>query len=609
MSGSDEISKLKLSDPQDGASTRHLASGAVSIEDKIAEREAVVEYTQRIKELEKTNAELLNLQEKLQQEVVKPAASKSSDGSAGHIAHAQGWKAVCTSPDFCKVGKEIVAFNSFATLDNKQTASPNVKARGTPVYRKGDVIKTVQGNAGEHIVSGTSLSRGHVKILDGHANVKVNGIPVARHDSRCLINCDASGAGGAQGKIVTEQQIAGPTATAPVTNEGARTSERLEALKQVRDQIASGLVNFDASDELIDFQQSNDFLERLICQISGRSGAAGYAAQAVRGALGFGKDLVMGIGELAYEGAKAVPKLGQLVGTKNGRLLAQVDAQILGEEIKLGNLTPATFGQRALALGNAIVKPVTDPWKRGQYVEAGTRAVAELSTLGLSGLDVAKAAKIATRPVAAIARKATSTASTTVPRGVRTVTGGVHVKALPKPEFSGDWNNYKTHGLKADPMGSPEGRRIVAEYEKAGFSRVEAIREARMLIKSGRSLPLPNPIEVGDKFYKVVTEGVDVGKNSAFWATREEINALSGLGYDEIANALGVPLASQQGRVFAVVEITAVRPGTSFTSVIAATTEIGKDGEIWKQAGGKQQTLLLNRGDFTAPRRTDIRFP
>jgi uncharacterized Zn-binding protein involved in type VI secretion len=609
MNGSDEISKLKLADLQNGTAARHLALGVVAVEDKVAERDAVAEYTQRINELEKTNAGLLHLQENLQQEEAKPPVAKSSGGPAGHIAHAQGWKAVCTSPDYCKVGKDIVAFNSFATLDNKQTASPNVKARGTSVYRKDDVIKGVQGDAGEHVVSATSLGRGYVKILDGHAHVKVNGIPVARHDSRCLINCDASGTGGAQGKIVTEQKTAGPAATAPLTNEGARTSERLEALKQVRENIASGLVNFDASDELIDFQQTNDFLDRLIGQISGKSGPPRYAAQAVRGALGFGKDLMMGVGELLYEGVKAAPKLGQLVGTKNGRLLAQVDAQILGEEIKLGNITPATVGQRALALGNAIVKPVTDPWERGQFVEAGTRAAAELSTLGLSGLDVAKAAKIAKRPVAAIARKATSPAITTVPPGVRTVTAGVHIKALPKPEFGGNWNDYKTHGLKIDPMGSPEGRRIVAEYEKAGFSRVEAIREARMLIKSGRSLPLPNPIEMGDKFYKVVTEGADVGKNSAFWATREEINALSGMGYDEIANALGVPLASQQGRVFEVVEITAVRPGTSFTSVIAATTEIGKNGEIWAQAGGRQQTLLLNRADFTAPRKTNIRFP
>ncbi|MFG6177468.1 hypothetical protein ACGTN6_09510 [Halomonas sp. THAF12] len=43
-------------------------------------------------------------------------------------------------------------------------------------------------------------------ITDGQDNVKVNGLPMARHDSACLINCNASGVGGAPGYLTTLRQ-------------------------------------------------------------------------------------------------------------------------------------------------------------------------------------------------------------------------------------------------------------------------------------------------------------------------------------------------------------------------------------------------------------------
>ncbi|MCP8462442.1 Tox-REase-5 domain-containing protein [Pseudomonas sp. ZM23] len=121
-----------------------------------------------------------------------------------HAAHASAqWFALCVEPDFCRVGPGIVAFDSFATLDEPVIASPNVKAQGTPVYRQGDVFRVVQADAGSHVVSGTALECGHVKLLDGQSNIKVNGLPLARHGSTCLINCDADGNGGALGQIFT----------------------------------------------------------------------------------------------------------------------------------------------------------------------------------------------------------------------------------------------------------------------------------------------------------------------------------------------------------------------------------------------------------------------
>jgi uncharacterized Zn-binding protein involved in type VI secretion len=612
MSGGDDgVGRLKLSDANGSSPRGNSALGVQSIEDEIAQSAQLADYEKRIKQLQRNIA---RLKENLEQGGKPHSQAKpGSKGKARHIAHAEGWQAVCTAPDFCKVGKDVVAFNSFATLDQKRTASPNVKARGTPIYRKGDVLQNVQADAGKHVVSGTSLGSGHVKILDGHTNVKVNGVPVARHDSRCLINCDASGVGGAQGKLVTEQKIAGAAAPRAESDipPGQRTSAKLQALKKAREAIVAGQTNFDALDEYVNFEQSHEALDGLIKQISGAPGTGGdYAAQVARGLLGFTKDFVLGAGELAYESIKLVPKLVRLTQTQTGALHAQLDAQILVENIKLENISPESVGQAAVDIGKAIVKPVTDPWSKGLYVESITRGAAEAGTMGLGWLKGGKGALARKAAAAADATPGTLLTRTidavAPPSGVG---GGIHVKAVSKPEFSGDWGNYKTHGVKADPMESIEGRRMVAEFEKQGRSVREAIEEAAVLIRSGSTLPLPNPIEVGDKFYKLISKGGTVGENSAFWATKEELGRLKGMTHDQIADRLGLPLASQSGTIFEVMEITAFRNGATFSSLIAPTAEIGANGVLWSQRGGGIQTLLTDRSLFTKPILTGIQYP
>jgi hypothetical protein len=122
-------------------------------------------------------------------------------------------------------------------------------------------------------------------------------------------------------------------------------------------------------------------------------------------------------------------------------------------------------------------------------------------------------------------------------------------------------------------------------------------------------MPLANPVEVGDKFFKVVPADGTVGPNSAFWATEKDLAGLKGLRYDQIADRLGIPLVSQQGVKFEVVEITALRPGMTFTSIIAPTTELGANGTVWSQSGKGIQTLLIDRTIFTSPKLTGITFP
>ena len=616
--------KLTLSDPVGNRPDGNLALGQRPLQDSIAERLQLDGLNKRIAQLEAGNAAL----EKQIADAGRIGMGKKAAAAtnSGHIAHAEGWKAISVAPDICKVGNAMVAFNSHATLDNKVTASANVKARGTAVYRKGDVIKVVQGDAGKHIVSGTSLGSGHVKILDGHDKIKVNGQAIARHDSRCLVNCDASGNGGAQGKVITEVKstIVLPP---PVQPEGKdkeqkdRTSERLEALKRARTDVAAHMANMNAPDEYVRFHDLDEKLNGWIQQVSGKGGTAADAiAQVTRGFLGFGKDLAIGLGEIAYEGGKGVFKLVQLNHTENGNLIKQIDSQILAENIRLGNVGWARTVNGVIALGSAIVKPVTDPWKKEQYGEAVTRAGVEIGTFGLGALKSIKTAWAARNYKAAgrigsvkykgaVVKSALTPPPAVPPLSSGKVAAGVHVTVAKKPQFSGKWTNYLTKGLRSDPMMSPEGRRLVIEFERKNRTRREAIEDAANLMETGSTLPQANPVGVNDKFYKVISDGNKVGPNSAFWATKRDIDALRGLSYDQVANRLGLPLASQQGTRFQVVEITAIRPNTSFTSKIAPTVEVGSDGNVWKQSGGDFQTLILDRSDFTDPLLVNIIFP
>ncbi|NHZ36091.1 hypothetical protein [Massilia rubra] len=354
-------------------------------------------------------------------------------GQTRHIAHAEGWLAVATESDLCKVGKCIVAFNSFARLDHQYAASPDVKARGTPVYRVGDLFKNTQANAGAHIVSGTSLNTGYLQILEGHSNVKVNAIPVARHDSACRINCDSTGMGGARGRIVTMTKtvaaaVAKPAGAPP--GAGARVSKKLLQLKALRDALREGRLNLDAFDGIFDFDRANAVLNGWISDRQGTPGTVSdWYAQLERGALGATKDFVMGIGELAYEAVKGVPKLAREM-TPTGSVLASLDRQILAEEISLGNIEAPSITKDVVGMAKALVKPVTDPWMKGQYVEAGTRGGIELFTLVITpikALRAAQAKKLSDLAKAKDAAAAASAASLSSTTGGATVATGSSV--------------------------------------------------------------------------------------------------------------------------------------------------------------------------------------
>ncbi len=139
----------------------------------------------------------------------KNTAGAAKNSTSRHVANESQWKVACTMPDYCQVGNSVVPFDTSAVISKQVMSSPNVKAQDVPVYRVGDLHKGVTGDAGKGIpLSATSQGSGCVKFIDGQNNVKVNCLPVVRHDSRCMINCNAAGIGGTPGKVTTESKPA-----------------------------------------------------------------------------------------------------------------------------------------------------------------------------------------------------------------------------------------------------------------------------------------------------------------------------------------------------------------------------------------------------------------
>jgi uncharacterized Zn-binding protein involved in type VI secretion len=160
-----------------------------------------------------------------------------------HAATADAqWRALAVQPDLCRVGKDVIGFASQASLDKPESRSPDVYGDALPIYRQGDWFQGIQGDAGQHIVSGTSGGTGYVRILSGNESVRVNGQPIAVHGSRCLINCNADGVGGALGQLVTEVKPPPPKRPEPASKPEPRPMDQRmgdEALKVLKDTAQS----------------------------------------------------------------------------------------------------------------------------------------------------------------------------------------------------------------------------------------------------------------------------------------------------------------------------------------------------------------------------------
>lgn len=111
-----------------------------------------------------------------------------------HAADAEGnFQTYNVTPDFCKIGKRVIAFDIQQVLaQEKSDYSSNVRARGCKVLYVGSVIKGVQGNAGSGIGSSVSQDAGDSRVLTGSSNLFVNGNPAARHGDEVTMNISSA---------------------------------------------------------------------------------------------------------------------------------------------------------------------------------------------------------------------------------------------------------------------------------------------------------------------------------------------------------------------------------------------------------------------------------
>jgi len=107
-----------------------------------------------------------------------------------HIADAESeFHIVNCTPDFCRVGNTMVAFDISQTLSPEKMAySTSVFARGKPVLLLDSVVKGVQGNAGQGKQSGVSQGSGDSKLMTGSGTVFIEDRQTARHFDEVLMN-------------------------------------------------------------------------------------------------------------------------------------------------------------------------------------------------------------------------------------------------------------------------------------------------------------------------------------------------------------------------------------------------------------------------------------
>ncbi len=391
-----------------------------------------------------------------------------------HIANAEAkWRAICVVPDFCKVGTKVVPFDSFRDLSPYLKASPNVNARGTPVYPLTGIVQGTKGNAGSGVVSQVSKMPGNVVMLADSTTVNVNGLPSARHDTVVQMNVSPLGPN-TIGKLTTEQgSPLGTSAEKKIPcNDPPKSSPKLEQLKALKDKLKG--MDPSQLDEYVRFGDLNKALDGGISSIDikdegGWSTAGNVAAQGTRAVVGFAKDIVVGLGQLAYTGAKLM--------TPGGQLHAQLDMAILMEHIRLGNVCLQTLKDAAKRAGHELAKPVTDAWDKGNYVEAITRGGLEIGSLLLVIGDLAKLAQVGKVAEAAKVSEVAKAAEVTKAAEAVTVSERVTSAGKTIKEFSTTaWDGVK---IKARSMrdlflgrtpgkGSRTGREVIERMEKDG---------------------------------------------------------------------------------------------------------------------------------------------
>jgi hypothetical protein len=161
------------------------------------------------------------------------------------------------------------------------------------------------------------------------------------------------------------------------------------------------------------------------------------------------------------------------------------------------------------------------------------------------------------------------------------------------PETGLRFPEFKTHGLADSPLSYDDGVLMVAQYEKMGLSREEAINFARNVINSSSTLPKLST--VSEPLYKVVVSGTKPGEKTEYFISKLQYDSLKG-NPEMMANSLALP---QWSEAFIKYDVYTIQPkGTAivFESEIAGASQ----GAITRE-GGATQVIVANRNQFDLP--------
>jgi Pertussis toxin, subunit 1 len=190
-----------------------------------------------------------------------------------------------------------------------------------------------------------------------------------------------------------------------------------------------------------------------------------------RGVLGVANRLVFGLADLVKFAAKHNPANPYAV------IHDALDMTILKEHLRLGNICMACVQHEAKAMGKELVKPVTEPWSKGEYAEAITAGGLELAMiLGPivakvgSMMKAAQAAKAAEAIKAAEAAEAAKAADAVKAADAAKAANAAKAKAAPKGAAVDKLPAHKPYTSK-EPLYRGDGRNPSEIFDDGFTSR------------------------------------------------------------------------------------------------------------------------------------------
>jgi filamentous hemagglutinin len=122
---------------------------------------------------------------------------------------------------------------------------------------------------------------------------------------------------------------------------------------------------------------------------------------------------------------------------------------------------------------------------------------------------------------------------------------------------------------------------------------------AATYLSSGNALPQMGIAVQGATLIKVVPKGAGVSETSGFWMTQQQARAVATMNPEQAGQTLGLPAAQaanilRDGLDFYSITVRSGVTAKVFVSEVAGTTQ----GTV-KSAGGAQQVIVPNRGDWT----------